>query len=382
MKNNQALIFVFVKKREILNQETRQKIIKILTVIVTIYLFLLTINLLGHSFKLFGKEFAEAMLQTTSNPFTGLIIGIVATSLIQSSSTTTSIVVGLVAGGVVNLENAIPIIMGANIGTTVTNTLVSLGHIGRKAEFKRAFAAGVVHDFFNICAVIVLFPLELKFHFIQKVALFLDEKFEGVGGMKLFNPLKAILNPVINFIDSIFTNVPYNDIILMIISIIGMFAALGLLIKTIRSLVVDKIEVIINKYLFKNDLMGMTWGMGMTFIVQSSSVTTSLIVPLAGAGIVSLRKIFPYTMGANIGTTGTALLAALATGNPVAVTASFAHLVFNVFGILIFYPLKFIPITLAEKASEYVSISKKNLIIFLSLYSMIYFIPIIFIVFF
>ncbi len=365
-----------------MNQETRQKIIKILTVIVTIYLFLLTINLLGHSFKLFGKEFAEAMLQTTSNPFTGLIIGIVATSLIQSSSTTTSIVVGLVAGGVVNLENAIPIIMGANIGTTVTNTLVSLGHIGRKAEFKRAFAAGVVHDFFNICAVIVLFPLELKFHFIQKVALFLDEKFEGVGGMKLFNPLKAILNPVINFIDSIFTNVPYNDIILMIISIIGMFAALGLLIKTIRSLVVDKIEVIINKYLFKNDLMGMTWGMGMTFIVQSSSVTTSLIVPLAGAGIVSLRKIFPYTMGANIGTTGTALLAALATGNPVAVTASFAHLVFNVFGILIFYPLKFIPITLAEKASEYVSISKKNLIIFLSLYSMIYFIPIIFIVFF
>ena len=365
-----------------MNQETRQKIIKILTVIVTIYLFLLTINLLGHSFKLFGKEFAEAMLQTTSNPFTGLIIGIVATSLIQSSSTTTSIVVGLVAGGVVNLENAIPIIMGANIGTTVTNTLVSLGHIGRKAEFKRAFAAGVVHDFFNICAVIVLFPLELKFHFIQKVALFLDERFEGVGGMKLFNPLKAILSPVINFIDSIFTNVPYNDIILMIISIIGMFAALGLLIKTIRSLVVDKIEVIINKYLFKNDIMGMTWGMGMTFIVQSSSVTTSLIVPLAGAGIVSLRKIFPYTMGANIGTTGTALLAALATGNPVAVTASFAHLVFNVFGILIFYPLKFIPITLAEKASEYVSISKKNLIIFLSLYSMIYFIPIIFIVFF
>mgnify|MGYP003959265733 FL=1 len=131
-----------------MNSETRQKIIKILTVIVTIYLFLLSIKLLGHSFKLFGKEFAEAMLQTTSNPFTGLIIGIVATSLIQSSSTTTSIVVGLVAGGVVNLENSIPIIMGANIGTTVTNTLVSLGHVGRKAEFKRAFAAGVVHDFF------------------------------------------------------------------------------------------------------------------------------------------------------------------------------------------------------------------------------------------
>ena len=296
------------------------------------------------------------MLQTTSNPFTGLIIGIVATSLIQSSSTTTSIVVGLVAGGVVNLENAIPIIMGANIGTTVTNTLVSMGHVGRKAEFKRAFAAGVVHDFFNICAVILLFPLELKFHFIQKVAVFLNDSFEGIGGMKMFNPLKAILNPVIHLVDSLMINVPYNEIVLMIISIIGMFAALGLLIKTIRSLVVDKIEVIINKYLFKNDLLGMTWGMGMTFIVQSSSVTTSLIVPLAGAGIVSIRKIFPYTMGANIGTTGTALLAALATGNPVAVTASFAHLAFNIFGILIIYPIPFIrniPIKLAETLAEY-----------------------------
>ncbi len=364
-----------------MNTEMKQKILKILTVIVTIYLFLLTIKLLGHSFKLFGKDFAEAMLQTTSNPFTGLIIGIVATSLIQSSSTTTSIVVGLVAGGAVNLENAIPIIMGANIGTTVTNTIVSLGHIGRKAEFKRAFAAGVVHDFFNVCAVLVLFPLELKFHFIQKTALFFDHQFEGVGGMKMFNPLKAVLNPVINMIDSLFSNVPYNDVVLMILSLVGMFGALALLIKTIRSLVVDKIEIVINKYLFKNDFLGMTWGMGMTFIVQSSSVTTSLIVPLAGAGIVSLRKIFPYTMGANIGTTGTAVLAALATGNPVAVTAAFAHLVFNIFGIVIFYPLKFIPLKLAEKTSEYVSLSRKNLIIFLLVYSMIYILPIVFIVF-
>jgi len=340
------------------NPETRQKIFKAITVVVTIYLFLLSINLLGHSFKLFGKEFAEAMLQTTSNPFTGLIIGIVATSLIQSSSTTTSIVVGLVAGGVVNLENAIPIIMGANIGTTVTNTLVSLGHIGHKLEFKRAFAAGVVHDFFNICAVIVLFPIEIKFHIVQKTALLLEKAFEGVGGMKVFNPLKFILNPVIEFIDSLFSNIPYNDIVLMIISIIGMFGALALLIKTVRSLVVNKIEIIINKYLFKNDFMGMIWGTLMTFIVQSSSVTTSLIVPLAGAGIVRLRQIFPYTLGANIGTTGTALLAALATANPIAVTAAFAHLVFNIFGIVIFYPLKMIPLTLAEKASEYVSKSK------------------------
>lgn len=362
--------------------ETREKLIKLVLVVVTIYFFLLSIKLLGHSFKLFGKDFAEAMLQTTSNPFTGLIIGIVATSLIQSSSTTTSIVVGLVAGGVVTLENAIPIIMGANIGTTVTNTLVSLGHIGRRLEFKRAFSAGIVHDFYNICSVAVLFPLEIKFHFIQKSATYMNGKFEGVGGMKLFNPLKAILAPVISFIDQLVMNLPYKEIVLMVVSIVAMFTALAFLIRTIRSLVLDKIEIIINKYLFKNDPLGVVWGAIMTFIVQSSSVTTSLIVPLAGAGVVKLRKIFPYTLGANIGTTGTALLAALATSNPFAVTAAFAHLIFNIFGIAIFYPLKMIPIRAAERVSDFVSISKKNLVIFLLGYSMIYVIPIFFIVLF
>ena len=151
--------------------ETREKLIKFVLVVVTIYFFLLSIKLLGHSFKLFGKEFAEAMLQTTANPFAGLLIGIVATSLIQSSSTTTSIVVGLVAGGAVTFPNAIPIIMGANIGTTITNTLVSLGHVGQKAEFKRAFSAGIVHDFYNILAVIVLFPLELYFNILERIAV-------------------------------------------------------------------------------------------------------------------------------------------------------------------------------------------------------------------
>jgi len=137
--------------------------------------------------------------------------------------------------------------------------------------------------------------------------------------------------------------------------------------------------VIINKYLFRNDFMGFTWGVAMTLVVQSSSVTTSLIIPLAGAGVVRIRQIFPYTMGANIGTTGTAILAALATQNIIAVTVAFAHLVFNIFGILVFYPLKFIPIRLAEWVAEKASKSTMNLVIFLVSYIFLYFIPIIFI---
>ncbi len=364
-----------------MSSETRSKIINAIIVIASVYLFLLSIKLLGHSFKLFGKGFAETMIQMTSNPFAGLIIGIVTTSLIQSSSTTTSIVVGLVAGNALSLYNAIPIIMGANIGTTITNTIVSMGHIRNRIEFRRAFSVGLVHDFFNICAVLVLFPLEIHFHFIAKIAERLETLFAGAGGLKIFNPLKIILDPVINIIDRLISYLPYTNIFMIIVSLVLLFLALALLVKNIRSLVVTKIELIINQYLFRNDASGFFFGILMTAIVQSSSVTTSLIIPLAGAGLVSIRQIFPYTLGANIGTTVTAILAAMATQNNVAITVAFSHLCFNIFGILIFYPLKFIPIGLAEFVGRKAASSTKNLILFIVIYIMIHFIPIIFIVF-
>ncbi len=116
-------------------------VVKALGIIVSLYFFLVGIKGIGEGFKLFGREFAEAILTSTADPLTGLFIGILSTALMQSSSTTTSIIIGLVAGGGISLQGAIPMIMGANIGTTVTNSIVSLGHIGRKEEFQRAFAA-------------------------------------------------------------------------------------------------------------------------------------------------------------------------------------------------------------------------------------------------
>ncbi len=354
------------------------KLLKTFYVILTVYLFLLAIKLLGHSFSLFGRGFAEAAIQMTDNPFAGLLLGIFATSLIQSSSTTTSIVVGMVAAGTLNLTNAIPIIMGANIGTTVTNILVSMGHLTNRVEFRRAFSASIVHDLFNMCTVLVLFPIEIHFNLIARIAQRMQESFVGAGGLTLFNPLKAILDPVIKLIERTFQFLPYFHIFLLAASLILLFVSLSLLIKNVRSLVLDKLELVINKYLFRNDFLGFIFGVLMTSMVQSSSVTTSLIVPLAGAGIISIRQIFPYTLGANIGTTVTAILAALATGVEVAVTIAFAHLVFNILGMFIFYPLKFIPIRLAEFIANYACRSKRNLILVISGFVTIHFIPVIF----
>ena len=105
----------------------------------------------------------------------------------------------------------------------------------------------------------------------------------------------------------------------------------------------------------------MLFGVAMTVMVQSSSITTSMIVPLIGAGIITLEQVFPFTLGANVGTTVTAMLAALATGNIAAVTVAFAHLFFNLTGIALVYPLppiRKIPLKMARALAEMTSKSR------------------------
>ena len=327
-------------------------ILKLIGILVFLYLFIVGIGAMGHSFKLFGREFSERILNTTASPFVGLFIGILATSLVQSSSTTTSIVVGMVAGGAISIQGAIPIIMGANIGTTITNTIVSMGHVTRKAEFRRAFAAAIMHDFFNLLAVAILFPLELATGFLNRSASYLAALFEGIGGLTLGSPLVAATKPAIHFLAEL---VGQQPVLLLILSVLLIFAMIAGIVKILRSLVLMRISAFFDKHLFKTATRAFFFGILLTTLVQSSSITTSLAVPLVGAGILRLIQVFPYTLGANIGTTVTAMLAALSTANTAAITVSFAHLLFNVCGILIIWPVKkvrHLPILMAEFAAE------------------------------
>lgn len=312
---------------------------------------------MGASFKFFGKDFAQQLLTTTANPFVGLFIGVLSTALVQSSSTTTSMTVGLVAGGALDVARAIPIIMGANIGTSVTNTLVSVGHINREDEFKRAFSAATVHDFFNVMAVIILFPLQLGTNFLGISSEFLAHALQDSGGLKLINPIKIIVKPTVSLIQQysgIFTSSgDPSGTAMLIISVILLFIALRYLVVNLKAMVIGKVESFFNETLFRNAGRALVLGILITVAVQSSSITTSVAVPLAGAGILTLRQIFPFTLGANIGTTVTAMLASLVTGNLAAVTVAFAHLLFNITGIAIIWPFKQFPLMLAEKLAEY-----------------------------
>ncbi|MDW7680206.1 MAG: Na/Pi symporter, partial [bacterium] len=172
-------------------------LLNLLLLCLLLYIFMLSITLMGAAFKLFGKEFANQLIATTTNPLVGLVIGILATSIIQSSSTTTSIVVGLVGCDALTIANAIPIIMGANVGTSITNTLVSVGHISISSEFERAFSASIVHDFFNFIAVLIFFPVQYYIDLLGISAHFLADTFQHIGGMTAISPIGVITAPAI-----------------------------------------------------------------------------------------------------------------------------------------------------------------------------------------
>ena len=327
-------------------------LIKSLGIILALYMFLVGISGMSSAIKHMGADFAEKVLITTSNPFVALFIGVFATVLFQSSSTTTSLIVGMVSSGSLAIAGAVPMVMGANIGTTVTNTIVSIGHINRRKEFKRAFAASTIHDFFNILSVLILFPIEVLFHPLQRIsewfALFLFGKIQGVDVLRAKSPIKVAVKSGAKFVEKFSFE---NDILYLLLSVFITFLMLYLLVKLLRSLVLKKIEGFFDQYIFNTAIKAMIFGTALTIMVQSSSITTSLVVPLAGAGVLTLRQIFPFTLGANIGTTVTALLAAL-TGTVSALVAAFSHLLFNIFGITIIYGIPFlrsIPLTFAKK---------------------------------
>lgn len=329
-------------------------------VLTLIYLFLVGVSSLEAGIKIMGSDIQEQLFSAVTNPIAGLCVGILGTVLVQSSSASTSVIVGLVASGVIGVEQAVPMVMGANIGTTVTNTLVSLGNVRQSAAFKRAFAAATVHDFFNVLAVMVLLPLELVTGVISDIAQGISSALVGSAGTEWKSPLKAGVKGPVELLENMWNAVGANGNLLGTLMVVTGLAlvllALTFITTNMRVLVSDRVERSMNALLGRGGgAIAMLLGLVITVAVQSSSITTSILIPLAAAGVLSLRNAYPVTLGANVGTTITALLAALAVSKPEALTVALAHTTFNVLGIFLLYVLPFardVPIRLAEGLSE------------------------------
>ena len=319
--------------------------------VLLLFVFLLGVKGLGDGFKLLGGDLIQGFFTATEDPIVGLIVGLLATTLMQSSSVTTSMIVGLVAApeNPLPLANAVPMIMGANIGTTVTATIVSLAHMGRREEFERAFPVAICHDIFNYLSVLVLLPIEIATGFLRSTAILLASSLEGVGGFDYESPLRVLLSagfaPFTGFAESVIATDGGQAVFLIGVSGLFIFFALFLLVRVMRQLVHTRVERIVNEVLGSSAVLAILVGIVMTIMVQSSSITTSVLVPLGAAGLLRLEQAFPITIGANIGTTVTALLAALGVAGPNALAGleiALVHLFFNISGTLLIYPIKMI----------------------------------------
>ncbi|WP_373286092.1 Na/Pi symporter [Lacimicrobium alkaliphilum] len=328
-----------------------------LLVVVLVYLLLAAVGAIGDGFKMVAGDNARELFAFASNPVIALVVGLVATALMQSSSTATSVIVGLVAGGL-PMSIAIPMAMGANIGTSLTSTLVSLGHVRQVTEFRKAFAAATVHDCFNLMAVALLLPLELLFHPLERFSVFVSELIYSSGSLSLaeFNLISALLSPASDLLKLLTSWLPGSlaGIALIVVGIALILFVVSNIGKLLRSLLVGRAKRIMHAAIGKGPITGIASGTVMTVLVQSSSTTTALIVPLAGAGVFSLRQIYAFTLGANVGTTVTALLAATAISGPSAILAlqiALVHLFFNILAILVIFGLPFLrslPVYMAE----------------------------------
>lgn len=341
----------------------RLAVLRSLLVLGLLYGFLVAIRLMGAAIKSVGEDTAGDLFSGVENPFAGLSVGVLATVLVQSSSTTTSTIVALVGqtgAGALKLKAAVPMIMGANIGTTITNTLVSIGHVRQGQEFRRAFAAATVHDFFNLLCVGLLLPLELATGGMQHTAEWLTTKFVGGDGAATYNsPIKGAVKAGGKLVESALDAIGLEGLSfsggMLFVGVALTITCLILITRNMRILISGPLERALNKALGKSGLIGMALGAVLTVAVQSSSITTSLLVPLCAAGVLTLPNAFPIMLGANVGTTVTGLLASTATDNPAGLTIALVHVIFNVTGILIFYPIpavRHIPIRCAEFLAE------------------------------
>lgn len=328
-----------------------------LLVVGLLYAFLVGVSLLESGIAALGEGFQAGLIESVDNPLAGLFAGVLATVLVQSSSVTTATLVGLVGAGTLGLEAAVPMIMGANIGTTVTNTLASLGHVRNPLEFRRAFAGATVHDMFNVMAVAILLPLELATGFLSSSASAVAEVVRGwgLGGTETSSPIKEAVKFPAGLVNDALAAVlsgPALGIAVVVLALGIIFVALSQITSTMRVLIAARVEASLNRVVGHGaGLMGMVVGAVVTVLVQSSSITTSILVPLMGAGILRLSNAFPITLGANVGTTVTALLASLAVESPAGLVLALTHTLFNVVGIIVIYPfppIRAIPLRAAE----------------------------------
>ena len=264
-------------------------IFKIITLLGGLSLFLFGMDVMGKALeRQAGGKLQTILAKMSSNVFKGFLLGLGVTAVIQSSSATTVMVVGFVNSGIMTLKQAVGVIMGSNIGTTVTAWILSLSGLEGDSFIIKLFKPSTLAPLIGIIGVIL---------YMGK-----NEKRKGIGTIMLgFMALMTgmdIMGDSMEFLES----EPW-------------FAQLMIS--------------------FSNPIVGILFGAGLTAIIQSSSASVGILQGLCGTGVVTYGSAIPIILGQNIGTCITAIMGAIGANRNARRTAM-VHLLFNVVGVLVF----------------------------------------------
>ncbi len=285
VKAKEAILYCFTKGKTMLSsQEIIQLIGSLIWLLAGVGVFIVGMNFLGDALeKSAGGGMKRLLEKISNNRFSGVGIGAGVTAIIQSSSATSVMVIGLVNAGVMTLTQATPIIMGANIGTTITGVLVALKN-----------------DYFNMAMYLLAFVGVMMGFFKKEKIKLAGSLCCGLGmifvGLEVMSSEQAFGNPLVeNMFTDIFRVIDH-PLLLIIVGII------------------------------------------FTGLIQSSSASTGVVITMVGAGVLPLDLALFIILGANIGTCVTALLASVG-ANANSKRVALIHFTFNVIGTVIFTAL-------------------------------------------
>jgi len=350
-----------------------------------VFVFICSLEGVKDSFKLISHEWVGSLfslIESRKAPLTGLALGVLITSIVQSSSAVVATMMvsmaGLVASGLPlpsALSFGIPMVLGANIGTTVTKIMVAIAAKRGMTndEFNATIPGVVIDDIVKSLNVGLFFLLEVTTGFLSnaviQLASFLTDVFKlkaffaifekGIVDILITGPITEPISKTV----SGFLGYGVGGVTLFVLWLLGIFLALYLLEKSINTLI--ELPHIEKRVLatFKSPIKSFAAGVGLTFLVGSSSVTTSFAIPLLGTGIIDLEDAYPYVLGTALGTTiDPSQMYGYLAGGMVGMMLGLTHVLLNVFCVIVWLllPLKTIPITLAKRIGAYIASHRRS----------------------
>ena len=303
--------------------------------IFSLYLFILLIELIKKS-SLFLAPDIKAFLLHNLSPIKAISLGWFTTSIAQSSGAIGSTVATFAGNQLINLPTAVYILMGASLGTTITALIISLITVAQKRrDFRHGFEIGLCYSIYSFFLIIIVFILEYFFKFFSKTSMFLASALgPKISLLKIPNVVEIITDPIISlfFING-------NYLFFLLFAFVALIFTIKMLSKSVIEVVggEDKAKNLVNKY-FKSKYTTYLIGFILTAIVFSSSITIGLLVPLAVARLISLKKAIPFILGADLGTSSDIILASILVGKTPALASAISFLLFAVIGALVFLP--------------------------------------------